>query len=381
MVTLTGASLFSGIGGIDVAMAAAGVDILAQVEIDDYCRKVLSKHAPIYWPNARQFTDIRTVDGADIGDVDILFGGFPCQDISAASPNGRGLEGERSGLWREFKRLIGEIRPRAVLLENVPNITIRGGLQVIADLTSLGYDARWGVVSAFDAGATHKRERWWCVAYPSGYGRRQPNPDERFIQNKRRFNQTEIQGDKQFCTAFSNGQMVRTEGRELGDHNSVGCREGGDCREERHVSSDIGRHVAENQWTGDRGQRGAKSNSEVLGNVGSVGLETRQNQSSGVQQAQKPDRARNGASPSARHEYTAEPRLVRATDGVSDWLDGHRFPSGPNQRQYSWEAPRLAVSRAYRKERIKALGNAVVPQVVYPIALAIVAMLKEQDER
>jgi DNA (cytosine-5)-methyltransferase 1 len=95
--------------------------------------------------------------------VDVLCGGFPCQDISVAG-RGAGLAGERSGLWREFARLIGELRPRYVIVENVPALTSRGLGVVLGDLASMGYRCRWGVVSAENAGAVHKRERIWILA-------------------------------------------------------------------------------------------------------------------------------------------------------------------------------------------------------------------------
>lgn len=148
-------SLFSGIGGIDLAFAAAGFDITAQVEIDPYCREVLKRHAGDYWPNAAQFTDVRAVGADELGEADVIFGGFPCQDISIAG-NGAGLAGEQSGLWYEFRRIIGEVRPRFVFLENVPAITFRGGAEVVGHLAALGYDARWGIVAASDAGAPHR---------------------------------------------------------------------------------------------------------------------------------------------------------------------------------------------------------------------------------
>lgn len=163
----TAISLFSGIGAFDYAAHHAGFDILAQVEIDDFCRKVLEKHHATYWRNATIFTDVRAFGIAQFPagrQIDLLYGGFPCQPVSLA---GRRLGKDDSRfLWGEFARLIGEFRPRAVLLENVPNITHLEGATVIADLTALGYDAGWGIISAGDAGAPHKRERWWGVAYP-----------------------------------------------------------------------------------------------------------------------------------------------------------------------------------------------------------------------
>lgn len=118
MMRLTAGSLFSGVGMFDLAFALAGFDILFQVEIDDFCQKVLRKHAPTYWPNAKIHADVCTVGGHNLPRVDALFGGFPCTDISV-SGKGAGIQvGTRSGLWFEFKRIIGEIRPRVVLLES-----------------------------------------------------------------------------------------------------------------------------------------------------------------------------------------------------------------------------------------------------------------------
>jgi DNA (cytosine-5)-methyltransferase 1 len=111
---------------------------------------------------------VRTFDGKPWrGLVDVVSGGFPCQDISAAG-KGAGLEGERSGLWSEMSRIIGEVRPRFALVENSPVLTSRGLGVVLGDLASMGYDARWGVLGAIAAGAPHKRERIWIVANATG---------------------------------------------------------------------------------------------------------------------------------------------------------------------------------------------------------------------
>jgi DNA (cytosine-5)-methyltransferase 1 len=116
----------------------------------------LSK-API-WP------DIRTLPFEQLPPIDIIFGGFPCQDISIAGA-GKGLAGERSGLFFEIVRLCRELRPSFIFLENVPAITIRGGRDVVGAITSLGYDCRWCIISAAEVGAMHKRERWFLLAH------------------------------------------------------------------------------------------------------------------------------------------------------------------------------------------------------------------------
>ena len=109
--------------------------------------------------------DVRTFDGKPWrGKVDIVTGGFPCQDISSAG-KGAGIDGERSGLWSEMQRIVGEVRPRYTLIENSPNLTFRGLDRVLCDLAKMGYDATWGVFSAGDAGAQHERERCWIVGH------------------------------------------------------------------------------------------------------------------------------------------------------------------------------------------------------------------------
>ena len=157
---LTVGSLFSGIGGFDLGFERAGFEIKWQVEIDPFCRQVLAKH----WPNVRRYEDVRSV-GAELEYVDVLCGGFPCQDISSAGKR-VGIEGPRSSLWREMRRLVGELRPRYVVVENVADLLIRGIGDVLGDLAGLGYDAEWTTLSACRFGAPHTRERVFIVAYP-----------------------------------------------------------------------------------------------------------------------------------------------------------------------------------------------------------------------
>ena len=130
---MTHGSLFSGIGGIDLGFEWAGIETRWQVEIDDYCQKLLS----IRFPHTKKFTDVRKVGSHNLEKVDIISGGFPCQDISVAG-KGAGIEGERSGLWTELHRVISELRPRFAFIENVPMLTIRGGDELLAILPKSG---------------------------------------------------------------------------------------------------------------------------------------------------------------------------------------------------------------------------------------------------
>jgi DNA (cytosine-5)-methyltransferase 1 len=137
-----------------------------QVEIDPYARAVLAKH----WPDVRRHEDVRTFPPPE-GEwgVDVICGGFPCQDISVAG-KGAGLAGARSGLWYEYARIIGELRPRYVIVENVAALLARGMGTVLGDLSSLGYDAEWHVIPASAVGAPHRRERVWIVGFRGGLG-------------------------------------------------------------------------------------------------------------------------------------------------------------------------------------------------------------------
>lgn len=167
---LNGLDLFSGIGGLSIALSDWIVP-QAYCEIDKYCRGVLlcrMQSGDI--PNSPIWDDIKTLSltdmdtGTSLMSIDIIYGGFPCQDISVAG-HGKGLAGERSGLFFEIVRLAKEIKPSFLFLENVPAITSRGGLEVVEEITKMGYDCRWCVISAASIGALHRRERWFLLGY------------------------------------------------------------------------------------------------------------------------------------------------------------------------------------------------------------------------
>jgi DNA (cytosine-5)-methyltransferase 1 len=158
--------LFSGIGGFSLGLERAGLQTVAFCEIEPYCKAVLRKR----WPHVPCYEDVRTLTAtrlaADGIAVDVICGGFPCQDISVAG-KGAGLAGARSGLWSEYSRLIGEVRPRWVIVENVSALLGRGLGDVLGDLAALGYDAEWHCIPAAYVGAPHRRDRIWIVAYPA----------------------------------------------------------------------------------------------------------------------------------------------------------------------------------------------------------------------
>lgn len=143
-----------------------GHTCVCAVEIEPYCRKVLlQRQRDGILPKFPIWDDVRTFDGRRWrGKVDIICGGFPCQDISCAG-KGAGIEGERSGLWSEFARIISEVRPRYAFVENSPMLAVRGLGRVLGDLSEIGYDAEWFVMGADDCGAPHRRKRMWILAY------------------------------------------------------------------------------------------------------------------------------------------------------------------------------------------------------------------------
>lgn len=166
MPSLRVLDLFSGIGGFSIGLERAGMTTVAFCEIDKKAQLVLKKH----WPDVPVFEDVSTLTKGLLDErgitVDVICGGFPCQDISYAGA-GAGIEGERSGLWSEYARLIGELRPRYVIVENVSALLSRGLDRVLGDLASLGYDAEWHCIPASAVGAPHRRDRIWIMAYPS----------------------------------------------------------------------------------------------------------------------------------------------------------------------------------------------------------------------
>lgn len=317
---LTAGSLFSGIGGIDLAFSLAGFDIRYQVEINPFCRKVLRKHARHYWRNAVQYTDVQQcgMGRADsIPHVDALFGGFPCQDISDAGKRAGIREGTRSGLWYEFKRIIGETRPRVVFLENVAAITRngRGGVDVIAQLAEMGYVGFAGTLFASDAGAPHKRERWFAVGYTEN------DTNQRITGS---MDETAGDTEKQI-----NGRIPVGSGQVMGNTSGI---------------------IPQGNWA-------------AWQQVASVGHLAQQSKGAGGQLSERRD--------------LHQSRMGRNADGLSGRMDGlelmrHVFPA-PQGEQFDFEPPRSTSQR--NEERLSALGNAVVPQVVYPIAKLLAEML------
>ena len=156
--------LFSGIGGFAIGLQRAGFRTIGFCEIDPFCRDVLAAR----WPDVPCHDDVQTFEPIA---ADAICAGFPCQDASIGQTQwGKrvGIDGERTGLWREVKRLANGIRPNVIVLENVPGLLSAGFGRVLGDLAEIGYDAEWRCIPASKAGLPHRRDRIWIVAYPSG---------------------------------------------------------------------------------------------------------------------------------------------------------------------------------------------------------------------
>ena len=344
MALITIGSLFSGIGGLELGIERGLIatghapSTLWQVEQNDYARQVLARH----WPYALRFDDVKTVGSTNLAPVDLICGGFPCQDISTAG-NGAGLSGSRSGLFWELHRIVREMAPRIIVLENVPAIRERGGAEVCGALADLGYDLRWGSLSAAEVGAPHKRERWFCVGWRRvGLA----NPD--------------MSGSKA-RSADRLGDEQRTErdldcGREVADSKQDGLhRSVGEPRVLRCTESSPQSEAQQRQRSGP----GAGSGGATVAHTGS----RRQQRSRRSLHAVHPAPDRAGQADRPIHDGEGQPlsRLGRAPHGLSAGLDAHRWPAAPGP-QHPWEPPRTRPRQPHDRDRLKALGNAVVPQ-------------------
>jgi DNA (cytosine-5)-methyltransferase 1 len=312
--------LFSGIGGFSLGLErTGGFETVAFCEIEEFPRCVLAKH----WPNVPCYDDVRTLTAerlaADGIAVDVICGGFPCQDISTAG-SGAGLAGERSGLWSEIARLAGELRPRFIIVENVAALLSRGLGTVLGDLAALGYDAEWHCIPASAVGALHRRDRVWIVANASCGGQR---ANDRSGQNTGSPRPDQAEGHQR--------QRLRAvSGR--------GCSPLADADCEWQLQSQ-GRQQNERGWPGDGGADLA--NSERSGLAGGPW--------SGLQGPWRSALFAAGLNEGLGGEWLPEPDMGRVAHGIPD-----------------------------RTHRLKGLGNAVVPQIPELIGRAILSSLEAQ---
>ena len=308
MSILRGLSLFSGIGGLDLAFEWAGGVVSAMCELEPYCRKVLRHH----WPHVPLFEDIRELKGSDVGAVDVIYGGFPCQPFSVAG-NKRGKDDTRY-LWPEFLRLVSEIRPRWVVAENVPGILRLAADDVCGDLERQSYSVGIWDFEAAAVGARHRRERIFFVAHtdsPRLQGSEQPG-ELRTETERRLAPQLErANGKPPGCSYVSDTNKIRCDLRRP---------EGQGMERQKSAlnQADTGREVVTDTSSSrcERVQSGRLQETHAI--IGGCG------------------------------RWEPEPGVDRVVNGLT-----------------------------HRVDRLRALGNAVVPQQAFPVFRAII----EADEQ
>jgi DNA (cytosine-5)-methyltransferase 1 len=343
-------SLFAGIGGIDLGLERAGWTGRWQVEWDEYCQHVLAHH----WPDIPRYGDITTVDWSTVESVDLLAGGFPCQPVSSAGK--KAAQADERWLWPEFARAIGALRPELVLVENVTNLLgVNEGSafgDVLGDLASLGYDAEWDCIPASSVGALHDRDRVWIVAYarcvrvqpdrgsrqaPRASGATQGGARER----QRSWNAPSDGGADARAVAHPNGHRL--------------------SRSRLHARSrrpDEG--TAHVEWTGttpadsDRGRCESGIGRQGIGRV-PVFDALRDPRSGGI-------------------------ALGDADITSADALAAGGGPRGATSQPGWWltepDVGRVAHGVPARVDRLRALGNAVVPQVVEVIGQRLIEVIE-----
>ena len=382
------ASLFSGIGGLELGLERAGLGrVVVQVEQDERCRAVLARH----WPEARRFDDVRTVGVREIGQVDVICGGFPCQDISLAG-KGAGLAGERSGLWFEYLRIVKEVRPRVVIVENVAALRSRGLDVVLAGLHEAGYWTAWDFIHASDVGAPHRRKRLFIVAVADAECVRL---DQGRLVDVQAWEPDARSGGEHVADAGRDGlaRSTQPDRRPIESGEQAPLRRDAHGRDEAVADAPCGARLG--RAPGDEGHAAqprevgvAVANADgarFQGHGRPVGGERATGASAGSGSQDGPGRR-------PRERGPAQSRMGRVPHGIPAGLDGvarfaraiaaeteAKWPRPPGPAQHPWEPPRTAVGVVKRAARLKALGNAVIPQVAEAVGRWALYLLDRKE--
>jgi DNA (cytosine-5)-methyltransferase 1 len=384
-VTVNELALFAGAGGGILGGHLLGWRTVCAVECDAYAAAVLAQRQNDgFLEPFPVWSDVCSFDGRPWqGIVDVVSGGFPCQDISVAG-KGAGIEGERSGLWGEFARIIREVRPRFVFVENSPALTFRGLGTVLGDLAALGYDAEWGVLGADDVGAPHRRKRIWILAHAAG---------ERPYRHGQHFRATEGGGESFNTEAGTGGERPEVladanrrrlhrvrpdaeDGREVpaqGIERVIRRGDGGEDVADANGEGSTGLHLgAGEEYSISFGRGEYVSDSEREGLEGQRGI---------AGKPQKPELGDNGASdaPVADAEDGRDVRRIRSMGDAEcgDDTGGSEVDGRGQWWAVEPDVGRVANGVAARVDRLRCIGNGQVPAVA---ALAF-STLRERLEK
>lgn len=370
---LTVGSLFSGIGGIEIGFEREGFRTIWFVERDEYAAAVLRKH----WPETPIYGDITTLDFGTVQCPDVLTGGFPCQDISNAGKRA-GIDGSRSSLWKHYLRAIGELRPRYAVIENVAALTQRGLDVVLADLAQVGYDAEWYNLSASAAGAPHRRERIFIICYPNDDGL--ASAEERGGTAKG--GDGREAGKEQTCESARPGEQCS----ELADSDGERGQERANEEDREHGEpalpdagsrgEDVANTCDRNAQQGDAPPQRSCERIIERGEAEDSGINCRQSICGGVE----------GRGSYGSGEFQGQQVQDVADTESKRWPvsrgRSRKTPASAGFANSDWWAVEPSLGRVAhgipnRVDRIKCLGNAVVPQVAQVVARAI----REYEER
>ena len=371
MKRLTHLSLFSGIGGLDLAAGWAGIQTVAQCEWAEYPTKVLEKH----WPDVPRWKDIRTLTGESFYErtggrtVDIISGGFPCQPFSTAGKQ-RGKEDDRY-LWPEMVRVIKELRPTWIVGENVAGIVKMALPDILSELEACGYRTRTFLVPACAVGARHRRYRVAIVGYSEHNG----------------LSSAEIDGGTQ-KTGGGEQEGKKKAGEFAGKGKPGNSQNVGRTESERTgetLANTAGERLEGTTGTKLQGKRhGFTASDKDVSDTGNRSRDVRRDrQLSAIEEAERTgcDIGGRAQEHEPRERWTAESVLGGVADGISSGVDGnldfiinHFWDEEP-------DIPRIATGIDHRCDRLKCLGNAVVPQQFYPIFKAIVETEQTKGER
>lgn len=324
--------LFHGIGGFALGAYWAGMKFENHYcsDIEPWCQKLYAQR----FPDSIQLGDITKIDAATLPAGEwILSGGFPCQDISIAG-KGAGIHGDRSGLWFEYWRLIRDLRPRFAIMENVGMLVHRGLREVLGSLAEIGYDAEWQDIRASDVGAPHRRERIWIIAYSKSVRRRKPagtidTIQKSFYQAKRREGTF---GTGSICETIPNPSLQLSHGS-------------GEARRRRREFTDGG-DVADADRSGLKGK-------------GKITITETQNKRIGNQGLSRNECGDELPIPTDAGSMRRERTQTDAGGQV-------RGRGGPGNFQWWSTEPdvgRLAHGVPHRVDRLRGLGNAIIPQI------------------